>query len=200
VAQFAFVRVSEYVGQNPSGQTLCALVCGAFREKCDDDLFQFHRDKYCALGVYFRNHRQSGDFVANFYPDLIEHLSTSPNPRNCFTGAVKNGYIGSALPDLNAVNAATVTFISDISQMYRTGSQAKDDFALTVAQLAYMIKLSGIAIHSLPEETFDSVDIKTEKPDAVFSKKTVYGFAEARQALESIRKGGCDAQWVLLHP
>ncbi len=140
-------------------------------------------------------------FVKNFYPDLAGHLAEGKNPRRVFADTIKKSY--AAAEGLDASNITTVSFVYGINQKYGSGG---NDFALTAKELARMIKAAGIMIETLPEEPFDTIDVLNQNSAAVSEtqEEIVYGFAEARKALEAVRNGEfalkCGAHnWIEIH-
>jgi iron only hydrogenase large subunit-like protein len=131
-------------------------------------------------------------FIKNFYPDLTDHLSGGKSRRRIFAETIKSEY--TACEKAEASSITTVSFVPDIAQKY--GAGGKTDFALTAAELARMIKLAGIEISSLSEEPFDTIKIELPAGSGAASPQIVSGFAQAREVMEAIRKGGCNAQWI----
>jgi iron only hydrogenase large subunit-like protein len=129
------------------------------------------------------------NFVNCFYPDLSGHLSKGKAPRQTFAALVKAD---------SASNTMSVSFVSGIAQKYSASNSAPDktDFALSVKELARMIKMAGLDMASLQEMPFDSVNIDLPKQDCAVKKETVYGYADARKVLDAVRKGECSAQWI----
>ncbi|MCL2266958.1 MAG: hypothetical protein FWC17_04240, partial [Treponema sp.] len=107
----------------------------------------------------------------------------------------KKDYAKSAGAELQDV--ISVSFVSCIAQKY-TEDQDKTDFALTVNELAGMVKRSGVMIESLPvnEEQFDSLSCGLPKQEFKGKKITVNGYAAARKVMEEIQNGGCSADWI----
>jgi iron only hydrogenase large subunit-like protein len=146
------------------------------------------------------------NFVKRFYPDLASHLSTGRTPRQIFAAAIKDAYARDASTDLSADSSVdlsvdsskitTVSFTPSIAQKYESGksNSSGKDVVLTAGEFARMIKLAGIDFAGLQEGSFDAVNLPIQ--DSAVKKEIVYGFANARKALESIRKGECNAQWV----
>ena len=138
-----------------------------------------------------------GNFIKNSYPDLVDHLVVIKNPRRAFDGSIKAFYAGEAGIDIQ--KTAAVSFVPCTAHKYRTGAVEKTDFALTAGELARMIKLAGIVIETLPEESFDTINIdllSQESSVKPAERKIVYGFADAHKVMETVRKGECDTQWV----
>jgi iron only hydrogenase large subunit-like protein len=131
-------------------------------------------------------------FIKNFYSDLTDHLSGGKSRRRIFAETIKGEY--AACEKTDASNITTVSFVPDIAQKY--GSGGKTDFALTAAELARMIKLAGIDIRSLPEESFDTIKIELPAGSGAASPQIVSGFMQAREVMEAIRKGRYNAQWI----
>jgi iron only hydrogenase large subunit-like protein len=132
------------------------------------------------------------NFVNYFYPDLSGHLSKGKNPRQTFTALAKAD---------STSNTMSVSFVSGIAQKYNAPNSAPDktDYALSVKELARMIRMAGLDMASLQETSFDSMDIDLPKQDYAVKRETVYGYADARKALDAVRKGECSAQWIEIH-
>ena len=140
----------------------------------------------CSAGV--------ANFVKNFYPDLANHLTTVKSPRQIFVSFIKSRYANQA--GINLSSVTSVFFVPCIAQKYDVGVKEKNDFALTAGELARMLKLAGIVIETLPEEPFNSVDVDLPKQNSPVKKETIHGYAQAREVMEAIREGKCDAEWV----
>jgi NADH dehydrogenase/NADH:ubiquinone oxidoreductase subunit G len=136
-------------------------------------------------------------FINNFYPDLKDCLTKEKNPRQLFASYIKDNYAKEAKTE--AVNIASVTFVPCLALKY-TEDAAKaantTDFALTAREFVRMLKLAGIMIENLPEENFDSINITKNSYNNDVKKLMVHGYKEAREVMEKIRKGECDADWV----
>jgi iron only hydrogenase large subunit-like protein len=132
------------------------------------------------------------NFINYFYPDLSGHLSKGKNPKQTFAALVKAN---------SASNTMSVSFASGISQKYNGTNSAPDktDYALSVKELARMIKMAGLDMASLQEMPFDSINIDLPKQDGAVKRETVYGYADARKVLDAVRKGECSAQWIEIH-
>ncbi|MDR1838495.1 MAG: (2Fe-2S)-binding protein [Treponema sp.] len=143
----------------------------------------------CSQGVF--------NFIKCFYPDLTDHLTTGKNFRQIFASSIKNSYSKEA--EIEPSNITSVSFVPCIAQKYEICEKNEADFALTAGELARMIKLAGIAVETLSEGPFASVNIELSKKDnpvLPVKKETVHGYAQAHKVMEAIRKGECDAQWV----
>ena len=134
------------------------------------------------------------NFIKNFFPDFTANLSITNNPRRFFPEMIGTFY--AAAVDLDKDKITTVSFVPCLAQKY--GCENKHDFALTAGELARMIKLAGINITDLPEQTFDhlNLNIPNQGDDYTAERITVYGYAEARKIMETIRSGECDAKWI----
>jgi len=126
-------------------------------------------------------------FIENFYPDLKPRLSPCRSAREIFASLVKKG------------KTTAVSIEPCVSFKYGQKSGKEPDITLTVTELAGMIKLAGIDFASLPESPFDQ--LKTELCEAETGFKEAKrlianGLGKARQILDSIRKGECDASLV----
>jgi ferredoxin len=131
-------------------------------------------------------------FIKNFYPDLTDYLAAGRRGRRIFAEVIKSEYAAA-----EGIDVSTVTSISFVPCIaHKFGAGGKTDFALTAAELVRMIKLAGIDIAALPEESFDAVKIDLPKYDNAAQKEIILSFAQARKVMESIRKGECTAKWV----
>jgi iron only hydrogenase large subunit-like protein len=141
-----------------------------------------------------------GNFIRNSYPDLADNLVVVKNSRRTFASTVKAGYAKEA--EVEASDITPVSFVPCIAEKYTTGVSGKTEtpgFALTAGELARMLKLAGIVIESLPEASFDTVNVDLPKQNASVRKETVHGFAQARKVMEAIREGKCGADWVEIY-
>jgi len=132
-------------------------------------------------------------FIKNFYPELKDCLTTEKNIRQQFASAFKNSYAKEAGTEPSKV--MSVSFMACLAHKY-TEAANKTDFALTVKELARMINVAGIMIETLPEEPFDTINIDPQKQETSVKKLTARGYAKAREIMEAILKGECDADWV----
>jgi len=138
-------------------------------------------------------------FVKEFYPDLADRLYTSKRPSQILTVMAREKYSGET--GTGEPKIACVSITPCIAEKFETKQSEKDDsknndFALTADELARMIRIAGIELGNLVESPFDSFGDtftgKFSEPDSL----TVYGLANARVVLDSIRKGECDATLV----
>jgi len=132
------------------------------------------------------------NFVKNFYPDLVDHLTNVKSPRRYFASVIKNSYAKEAGIELS--NITSVSFLPGLAHKY--GADDKTDFALTAGELARMLKLAGIVVETLSEEPFNSVNVDLPKQNNSVKKEAVHGYAQARKVMEAIREGKYDAEWV----
>jgi len=131
-------------------------------------------------------------FIKHSYPDLEGNLTASKNLREMFSTSFKAGFAKEAGTDVSKVTS--VSFVSCIAQKYSV-KQDKTDFAISAAELVRMIKMAGIVITALPEAQFDAANFDLPKAGAA-KNKIVHGYAQAREVMEEIRSGKCDAEWV----
>jgi iron only hydrogenase large subunit-like protein len=132
-------------------------------------------------------------FVKHFYPDFTEHLFSTASPQKVFAETIKSIY--AAAEGLEDSNITSVSFVKCLAQKY--GCNNKTYFALTAKELARLIKLAGIDIASLLEESFDIIEMPIHDNEIeTAQKQIVHGFAEARKIMDAIRKGECDAKWI----
>jgi len=132
-------------------------------------------------------------FINNFYPDLADCMTTVKTPRKTFADLIKNSYAKEV--GTESANIISVSFVPCIAQKYTTQKDSSD-FALTSRELAKMIRLAGVEIENLAEAHFDTININCNTDNSLPKKLTVHGFAQARDVMEKIIKGECDADWV----
>ena len=126
-------------------------------------------------------------FVEDSYPDLADRLTASKNPRQIFAGLMQG-------PQTTAV-----TISPCIAQKFAGKSSQDAGLVLTINELARMFRLAGIEFAGLPETSFDicaEAPLKAETNPSEAKILTVYGFAHARETMDSIRRGECDADIV----
>jgi len=123
-------------------------------------------------------------FIENFYPDLVPCLAPCGNPREIFGSMMKKENL-------------TPVFIEPCVSNKGRQKPGEPDITLTAKELALMLRLVGADIASLPESPFDKAGI--DVPDVRgtgINFMAVCGLGNARKVLDSIRKGGCDADLV----
>jgi len=156
-------------------------------------------------------------FIEDNYSDLADRLSPCKSPRQMFGTLTKTA----DLPP-----ATTVSVLGCIAQKFkyrRSAALSPDchdtDLILTVNELVQMFRQGGVNIAGLPETPFDMFpgeappenktnpvnlrDLQKGLQESEINLQgtkvkmlTVYGFANARLIMDSIRKGGCDASLV----
>ena len=131
-------------------------------------------------------------FINIFYPELKDHLCGIKTTRKQFV-MFKKDFAKNA--GVNPQDVTSVSFVSCLAQKY-TEDLDKTDFALTVRELAGMIKRSGIMIETIAEYQFDSLSCGLPKQDFSGKKITVSGYGQARKLIEAIQKDGCNADWL----
>ena len=96
-------------------------------------------------------------FVKEFYPDLLDHLSTVESPEQIFKTAIKEY----SIKKFNSKDKKKmfVTIIPCAAKKYRaTPADSEDspdrEIVLSARELTRMIRLSGIDLSSLPETDF----------------------------------------------
>jgi NADP-reducing hydrogenase subunit HndD len=124
-------------------------------------------------------------FVKEFYPDLANLLSEAKSPEQNFRDYVDNG---------NDAQKICVSIAPCIAKKYK--AQSPEEIVLTVRELAMLIRLSGIDLSAVQESAFDSFTEKTQGFETKVKSLEVNGLANARKALDSIRSGNCDADYV----
>jgi len=150
-------------------------------------------------------------FVEETYPDLAEHLSSCKSPQQMFGTLVKTA-------DSPPVTAVSVSTCIARKFKYRQSADCHDaDFTLTVNEIAQMLRQGGVNVAGLPETPFDvfpgeapktvtnpgqirdaqKIQISEINLQGIKAKVlTVYGYANIRLIMDSIRNGGCDASLV----
>ena len=104
---------------------------------------------YCSPGF--------AKFVEEFYPDLMDHLSTARNPEQIFKTTIKKEY--SQLENPDNLKMAFVSIIPCIAKKFALCSPCTEDspereVVLTARELAGMIQLAGINISTIHDEGF----------------------------------------------
>lgn len=100
------------------------------------------------------------NYIEQFYPELIPHLSSCKSPQQMFGAVAKTYYaekIGVKPKDMVVVSFMPCTakkYEAKREEMYRDGV-ADVDFALTTRELGEMIKMQGYDLVDLEEEPFD---------------------------------------------
>lgn len=100
------------------------------------------------------------NFIEQYYPELLPHLSTCKSPQQMFGAVAKTYYaqkVGVAAEDMFVVSIMPCTAKKyESSRPEMNDSGVRDvDVALTTRELARMIRQAGINFASLPEEPFD---------------------------------------------
>jgi iron only hydrogenase large subunit-like protein len=131
-------------------------------------------------------------FVEDSYPDLADRLSPCKNTQQTFSSLAHVLYPQQPL--------TTVSIFGCLAHKFTYNVPQSDNFALTVNEIARMFTLAGINFKGLPETAFDSmaetVVAKASAAETEVKTLTVYGFAQARTVMDSIRRGECDAALV----
>ena len=105
------------------------------------------------------------NFIDNFYPDLKAHLPGCHGPEQSFGALVKDWY--QKKKGIDPSKIAYVSIMPCIAKKYETrrseqgpnsaaGVSQNVDLALTVKELAPLIRIAGISFSILPESPFDS--------------------------------------------
>jgi iron only hydrogenase large subunit-like protein len=134
-------------------------------------------------------------FVKEFYPGLLDHLPAGKSSQQIFGAFVKDNYPKVLGTDRSKIT--TVSIMPCIAKKYETNSDV--DFVLTAGELARMIRLAGIELRDLPESPYDSVTHNGAEVDLDGTKVkvlTVNGLANARNVMDVISKGECNAAFV----
>jgi len=151
-------------------------------------------------------------FIEETYPDLADHLSSCKSPQQMFGTLARTA----DSPPITAVSVSAC-----IAQKFKYRQNSPDshdaDFTLTVNEITQMLHQGGVNIAGLPETPFDVLPGEAPKtvtnPGQIRDAQkiqiseinlqgikakilTVYGFANTRLIMDSIRNGGCDASLV----
>ena len=124
------------------------------------------------------------NFSKKFYPDLLDHLPSVPPPAKNFGFLAKVRYAEESGQDISKITTVSIT--PCIAKKYeamqpemQTNGFRDVDTALTIREIAGMIKMAGIEISSLPESPFDCAgSVSAEKlPGGVMEAvlRKVYG-------------------------
>ncbi len=99
-------------------------------------------------------------FCENFYPDLLDNLSTCKSPQQMFGALAKTYY-----PETEGLNPENIVVVSimpctakkyECSRDEMNSSKFRDvDYVLTTRELARMIKQAGIDFANLPDGRYD---------------------------------------------
>ena len=135
-------------------------------------------------------------FVKEFYPDLSNRLSEAESPERNFKDFIEKKNAGST-------NKILVSIVPCIAKKYKTALSGEsavknEEIALSVMELARLIRLSGIILSAVQESAFDLFTGETRGIETETKVKSleVRGLANARKVLDSIRSGNCDADYV----
>lgn len=100
------------------------------------------------------------NYIEQFYPELLDHLSTCKSPQQMF-GAIAKTYYAKKI-NRKPEDIVVVSFMpctakkteAKREEMYRDGV-ADVDYALTARELGKMIKMQGYDLNNIEEEPFD---------------------------------------------
>jgi iron only hydrogenase large subunit-like protein len=136
-------------------------------------------------------------FVEDSYPDLAVRLSICKNTQQMFSSFAKTLYPQQPV--------TTISIFGCLAQKFTHNDPVDDNVVLTVNEIARMFTLAGINFDGLPETPFNTLEgtagAETSVAEIAIAESevktlTVYGFAQARAIMDSIRKGECDAALV----
>ena len=102
------------------------------------------------------------NFIEQYYPELLPHLSTCKSPQQMF-GALAKGYyarkLGKEPKDIFCVSLMPCTAKKYEAQRFEMSVDGKNpdvDVALTTRELGRMLKQAGIDFNQLEEEEYDA--------------------------------------------
>lgn len=101
------------------------------------------------------------NFIEQYYPELLPHLSTCKSPQQMFGALAKAYYpekIGKKAEDIFSVSIMPCTakkLEADRDEMSFDGKAPDVDVVLTTRELGKMLKQAGIEFATLPEEEYD---------------------------------------------
>ncbi len=102
------------------------------------------------------------NFIEQYYPELLPHLSTCKSPQQMF-GALAKGYyaekIGKKPEDIYSVSIMPCTakkFEADRDEMMIDGKNPDVDVVLTTRELGKMLRQAGVDFNKLEEEEYDT--------------------------------------------
>ncbi|MCK5758033.1 MAG: [FeFe] hydrogenase, group A, partial [Clostridiales bacterium] len=102
------------------------------------------------------------NFIEQYYPELLPHLSTCKSPQQMF-GALAKGYyaekIGKKPEDIYSVSIMPCTakkFEADRDEMMVDGKNPDVDVVLTTRELGKMLRQAGVDFNKLEEEEYDT--------------------------------------------
>jgi len=154
-------------------------------------------------------------FIEETYPDLADHLSSYKSPQQVFGTLART----EDSPPITAVSVSAC--IAQKFKYRRSADNSPDchdaDLTLTVNEIVQMFRQGGVNIAGLPETPFDvfpggtpkmaanseqirdaqKIQISEINLQGIKAKiLTVYGYANTRLIMDTIRNGGCDASLV----
>lgn len=100
------------------------------------------------------------NYIEQFYPELIDHLSTCKSPQQMFGALAKTYYAeqsGIRPENITVVSIMPCTakkFEAQRSEM-KTGDMPDVDYVLTTRELGHLIKMQGYDLEHMPDENFD---------------------------------------------
>ncbi|MCL2832463.1 MAG: 2Fe-2S iron-sulfur cluster-binding protein [Treponema sp.] len=149
-----------------------------------------------------------GNFIREYYPDLLDHMSACGTPEQVFGSLARannTGGIGTDPADAGSPDITAVSLIPCMARKYKTS------YALLPAEFLDVLRTRGIDLASQPEAPFDDLVFKTPGAGDNFTDDNfavdnfsagqnkiikISGTANARTVLDAIRKGECDAAAV----
>jgi NADH-quinone oxidoreductase subunit G len=146
-------------------------------------------------------------FMKDNYPDLSDRFWNGKSPEEIFGGLVNKTFSVEAGKDPARTTAVSVSPCVAKKLEAQPCTEVRQDrgspllkpdggIVLTVRELARMIRLAGIDLAALPETPFDQIQLPTTNYELPTKTSIVYGIANARIVLDSVRKGECGAVFV----
>lgn len=100
-------------------------------------------------------------FAENFYPELLDHLSSAKSPQQMFGAVVKTYY--AQVANIDPKDIVSVSVMPCTAKKYEAARPEMNssgyqdvDVVITTRELGRMIRESGLDFSNLPEEEFDS--------------------------------------------
>jgi NADH dehydrogenase/NADH:ubiquinone oxidoreductase subunit G len=218
ITQGKIVTALKFIGFNK------VYDAGFFKDLCTREEFSelLHRIKNAGkLPMISGCSAGWNKFAEDNFPDLSNHLAVTRSSGQIFGDLAKHDI--SQAQNINKSFVTTVSFMPCITKKRETRFLGDDfsrnvTFSLSPREFANMIRLVGIKFDNIPETPFDALNhipdsMESDAPlldqsqkgitEAILESEghkvkalIVSGLANARNVLESIRNGECDAEFV----